>query len=210
MKKIYDLLLCVVHMYFEVIVFFKKAWDVVALTILLIWLSLSYWDDVRALNEAWPTNIAMQAFPQSYDGEYWLRLTGRLAVEHRQVTTQRRGRNEETLVTYVPLVAPDWDVRQPVHAVAVFEEYTEPQFRKWLQNYEPGRVTVTGVVSRNGAFSARFPNLEEGSPCVFVRHGRSPKSIGDLMGLTAVLLFIWLIVHKLKKWLTPAKPEAAN
>src|SRR5688572_14820527 len=56
---------------------------------------------------------------------------------------------------------------------------------------------VTGVVS-DRSFRRLFPQLEAGSPLVFVRDNSRPKSFEELMGLAGVLAFLALVLWGIK------------
>src|SRR5205814_7453072 len=94
---------------------------------------------------------------------------------------------------------PDWTLQQPVHAVVIFGRVDKTDVKKWIDQHsaDPDYV-VTGIV-RNERFEGFFPELTPGAPLVFVQDKSQPQSIGSLIALASVLIFIVLILWGIKR-----------
>ena len=74
-------------------------------------------DLVTSLSEGAPSVFTVAEFANRYDGERYLEVHGRLAIEHQAVVPSRSGRSGRDV--YTPVVEPDWDPARPVWIVAV-------------------------------------------------------------------------------------------
>src|SRR5439155_15016726 len=132
-------------------------------------------------------------------GQYWLKLSGRLAVRQTRMESLKGAKSPDAMRLFVPLVGPDWDVQQSVHAVVVFQLIEKKDLKDWISRHlaDPDYI-VTGVV-REHSFQKLFPELQAGSPLVFVQDKTEPQSIGSLLGLGAIVLLIGFVLWKIGK-----------
>ncbi len=122
---------------FFVIGYCWKLWDVLVLLIVLCCLVPHFWQEMAAnFTEPGATPFSMDSFPDVYAGQYWLKLEGELALEHFHLEKETASSAEENPVRInVPLVAPFWESRQPVHAVVIFH-MEESDVNNWLNKYQ--------------------------------------------------------------------------
>src|SRR5438445_3284973 len=107
-----------------------KLWHVFLLVILMVFLVGHFWRHIVVnLTEPEPSSFAMKGFPESYEGQYWLKLSGRLAVKQARMETARNSRPQDAVTLLVPLVVADWNTQQPVHAVIIFGPMDKTQVK---------------------------------------------------------------------------------
>jgi hypothetical protein len=176
------------------------SWHMLALGLILVFVVNHFWREIAAnINEPEPSRFTMTTFPQTYQGQYWLKLSGRLAVRQTRMENLKGAKSPDAMTLFIPFVGPDWDVQQPVHAVVVFQPIEKKDLKDWLSRH-PADIDciVTGVV-REHSFQKLFPELQSGSPLVFVHDKSEPQSVGSLLILGAVVLLIGFILWKIAK-----------
>ncbi|MCI0638088.1 MAG: hypothetical protein L0Y70_03380 [Gemmataceae bacterium] len=193
------------QLFVDIWILLKGLWSILVLVLLACWLGYHYYKEIRAnIMEPQPTTFAITEFHSNYQGQYWVRLSGKLALEHRKVENVKGYRKSDIVRIFVPLVDTSWFPDHPVHAVVIFEPIFFSDVDNWAKSHT-GDFTATGIVDSYG-FRRLFPNLIAGSPIVFVRDGSRPKTFGELLSLAVTLvlslaLFLFVFTWLRKKFL---------
>jgi hypothetical protein len=158
-----------------------------------------------AVTEPAPTTIAMERFAVEYRGQRWLRLHGRLAMEHSQIQPSVHEAHEDRNLSYVraPIVSPGWQPSDPVRAVGVFGPFTPSSLDAWTRQHSgPGDVNggVTGEAMTNVYdFGRLFPQLQAGPHVVYVNEGTRPsRPVITLLWLGLCFLCVVLMVRHIR------------
>src|SRR5690242_7733097 len=86
--------------------------------ILCLFLSARHY--LRSREDTAPLAVAAGDVPAVASDHHWLAVTGRL-VTRAAVERTFHGKYADSYSIYVPLVPPNWDSTQSVHAIALFD-----------------------------------------------------------------------------------------
>ncbi len=142
-----------------------------------------------AINEPEPTELSAAEFAPAYDGQQYLRVRGRLAMEHLGLKPGTRDR----LNPRVAVVGPGWTPDQAVHVVATFGPVEPAELDRWRS--ETGRLdAVEGQVGTHPKIAEELAPLRLADDVVVVNHGTAPQ-LGPMLfffGLMAVGSFLFV------------------
>lgn len=147
--------------------------------------------DLRvALTERTPTRFAAEHFAARHDGEKWVEVQGRVALEYAssEASTHRSHVERELAYVTAPVVAHDWTPSQPVHVLATFGPFTRDELAAWsreVAQVEQVRGELSPVPLPHA--DERFAGLQLGEPLVVINEGTEPN-------LAAALLFSGLML----------------
>jgi len=166
--------------------------------ILLVACAFGAWRAVQELSihysEKEPTAFTAARFAEEYNGQHWLRVEGRLAVEyaHVQVSNYEHHEGKDIVYLTVPLVSADWKQTDPVHVVACYGPMPHGAVAAWQSDRARRSSNVaTGTIRPlgGGRTDFFFPQLTFTNPVVFINDGNEP----DAPALMYVFLGICLL-----------------
>jgi hypothetical protein len=149
-------------------------------------------DVVRAvrisLAEKAPAFVRLDHWTQDYHGQQWIRLTGH-ADPGRGVDVGK--------IAFVPMVSPDEEGGDPVHAVIV----TVPRRRQVIN----GDITVQGILAAKNSWDLGriLPRENFAADVVCLKEGTQPDGIGvpvfmGAIGVSLVLLAVFWLGRKVQ------------
>ena len=161
--------------------------------------------------EKTPTRFTADRFAKQYQGQQWISVTGRVAIEHKFVrqSTHQAHRGKNWVYITAPIVGRDWDQETPVHVLATFGPMARREIPRWEQRWKPPvpavpalRRSVRGQL-RPGGFrdlASMFPGIQFGEPLVTINEGTEPKG-GASMVFFLVLMVVmgWLMAAKIRR-----------
>lgn len=135
--------------------------------------------DLRvALSERAPAVFDAASFAERYEGQRWIEVRGRVAVEHRAVRASRSSAHAGQGRSYItaPVVGAGWSEGESVHVLATFGPFTRAELEGWPE--EAARLEGAGGIIRPVPLDdAPFDALTLAEPQVVINVGTAP----DLM-----------------------------
>ena len=145
-----------------------------------------------ALAETKPTAFTAADFATRHQGEQWVRVVGRVAVEHRDVRPSPYEVHKGKGLAYVtaPVVANDWEPTQPVHVLATFGPMPQMGVDAWSRTMSVGPRPVEGQLRPGGVRDpqAMFPQLRVSPSYVIINEGTKPNHWGTMALFSALML----------------------
>jgi hypothetical protein len=138
-----------------------------------------------ALTETEPTQFTAADFAERHQGEQWVQVRGRAAVEHCHVqpSFDKAHKGKDLIYVYVPVVPETWDPSQPITIAATFGPMPNRRFADWKEGMGKGPHTVQGQLRPGGVRDPQswFPGLRIGPSLVFINEGTEPKGVGGMV-----------------------------
>lgn len=150
---------------------------------------------VLALRETEPTRFEIADFTETYAGQDWLDVRGRVATEHAYTreSTNSAHRGKNLSYVNVPIVADGWDSATPVEVVATFGPIASDQPIDW-DALTGGEDAVSGVL-RTGPVpmpDALVPGLSFSDSVVVINVGTEPSPPVVSGVLTSLMILVAL------------------
>ena len=143
-----------------------------------------------ALGEPEPAAFDAQILHKHYEGQQWVAVSGRAAVEFMVVrpSTHRAHADKDLAYIQVPIVGEGWDPREPVYVVATYGPIPRAEGNNW----QPPELelTVTGEL-RTAPLpdaDAMFPELVLGTPLLVINEGTQPDAKASLFFLAIMFV----------------------
>lgn len=147
--------------------------------------------DLRvALGEPEPAVFDAETLREHYDGQQWVAVSGRAAVEFMYVrpSKHRAHADKDLAYIHVPIVGAGWDPSDPVHVVATYGPMPRAQGDSWRP--PELELTVTGEL-RTAPLAdadAMFPELELGDPLLVINEGTQPDAKASIFFLAIMFV----------------------
>lgn len=160
-----------------------------------------------AAQEESPTRLSVDHWEQ-YQGQQWLTVDGRLAVERAVIrgASDKVNRAKGNVYAYVPIVPTENGAGEPVHAVAVIGPLPAAQASHILQG-RAGPATISGQIAPEGVYDhARLIPGEQLDPkAVFVNENTRPIGGAGMwcffqLMLAGVLFSAFIIWRDWRRW----------
>jgi hypothetical protein len=144
-----------------------------------------------AATESRPTVFTAANFTERHRGEQWVRVVGRVAVEHRHVQPSPYKVHAGKHLAYVtaPIVADDWKPQQSVAVLATFGPMSPLSVESWSQKFKVAAQPVQGQL-RPGAVrdpAQMFPQLRINPSYVVINEGTKPKHLVAMASFLALM-----------------------
>lgn len=143
-----------------------------------------------ARTETAPSEFTADNFAQQYAGQRWVRVVGRVAVEHRHVRRSRHQAHRGKSFCYVtvPVVGKDWNPAQPVHVLATFGPLLPWKVDQWAEGFKFPK-SVQGQLRPSGFRdpAGMFPRVTLAPKPVVINEGTAPNHVLAMMGFLALM-----------------------
>lgn len=164
--------------------------------------------------ETQPAAFTAADFAARHRGEQWVRVVGRVAMEHRRVQPSPYEAHEGKNLAYVtaPVVAPDWGPQQPVEVLATFGPISQASVEAWSQSLPATPQPVEGQLRPSGFRNPQemFPRLRISPSYVVINEGTRPNRIGAMIGfLTLMVAFATLLAWRIRSTWQQPSPQAS-
>lgn len=156
-----------------------------------------------ATTESEPTSFTAKKFAQDYQGQQWISVAGRVALEHRFIRPSKIEVHRGKKLAYisVPVVPLDWQPTQPVHIIATFGPMPQAEVDAWSRSMAMDPSHKVQGQLRPGGFRApasMFPDVTLGKPLVVINEGTEPNNAAT-MSLFLVLTVVlgWVAARRI-------------
>ena len=143
-----------------------------------------------ALGEPEPAAFDAQTLHERYEGQQWVAVSGRAALEFMVVRPSTHSAHADKDLAYiqVPIVGEDWSPSEPVYVVATYGPIPRAEGDRW----QPPELelTVTGEL-RTAPLpdaDAMFPALELGTPLIVINEGTQPDAKASIFFLAIMFV----------------------
>ena len=171
---------------------------------------------IITINESEPSSISMERFAEQYQGQQWIQVRGRVAVEQRFVrqSNHQAHRDKNLIYITVPIVPEHWEQVDPVHVVATFGPIPRNQLDSWDKRWSGRSVARVDGQLRPSPFrdpQSMFPELSLGDPFVVINEGTEPKNAFTMtMFFALMVVTAWIAVVKIRRLLKARRVNGAK
>ncbi len=157
-----------------------------------------------AVHEREPSVHTARTFGERYDGAQFVRVEGRIAIEHADVERSTHEAHVESNLGYVyaPIVAETWTPAEPVVVLGTFGPIPLDDVDAWAVD-AASRTWVQGQVRPIPLPNAdtRFGAANVTPDVVVINDGTEPSITAMVFFLAMMVAGVVLFVHTLRGWL---------